>query len=157
MHVCVCACLCVTRLKVHECKHVFIGETELITLELQAESETFKAKRIWSKHTYNIYNIILYSYLFTPTDAFRYNFVVIPLICTHTHTHTVSSANKHSYLAISSHGKKSENLKHSSTLIIKATNILRTNIIYFIIITCTDTIDIAIVHTELCIFICDKY
>lgn len=60
MKVCMCVCVYVyVWLKVHECKHVFIGETELITRKLQAETETFKAKRIWSKHTYNIYNIIL--------------------------------------------------------------------------------------------------
>lgn len=49
---CVCVCLYVTRRKMHEYKHVFIGETELIKRDLQAETETIKAQRMWNKHTY---------------------------------------------------------------------------------------------------------
>lgn len=58
---CVCVCLYVTRRKMHECKHVFIGETELIKREIfKPKLKPLRCRECETNiHTCMIYNYIV--------------------------------------------------------------------------------------------------
>lgn len=105
---CVCVCLYVTRRKMHECKHVFIGETELIKREIfKPKLKPLRCRECETNiHTCMIYNYIV---ICIYTDCihtaiyicvFRDNFVVISLAAADLHTHTHKHTRLYTYSCV---------------------------------------------------------